>query len=236
MKRGKIRCNRCGSVFHSERALKQHVKNKHRQYYIARRLAPATIAALVVMAILLVAFQNQTASSGSANAFTVLTSYTKQSGEGPQEGMLAPDFNARTVDGEEISLSNFRGKKVVLWFMAVWCPSCAVVGPIIRDNQDQDTVVIVVDMWTESMLKDLGLLNKPGAPPPETEKDLTRFISSYGSDSWILVMDDYGLTKLYQLRYVDTTFVIGPDGRILLRSDGPVSSTLLRYALQKAAG
>ncbi|MDJ0268976.1 MAG: TlpA family protein disulfide reductase [Aigarchaeota archaeon] len=197
---------------------------------------PGTVIALVVIAIIttLVVFQNQTSSS-STNAFTVLTSYTTQSGEGPQEGMIAPDFTVRTLDGEEFSLSEFRGRKVVLWFMAVWCPSCAVVGPIIRDNQDQDTVVIVVDMWTEPILKDLGLLNKPGAPPPETGKDLTRFIDSYGSDSWLLVLDNYGLTKLYQLRYVDTTFVIGSDGRIILRSDGPVSSTLLRYALQKAA-
>jgi len=116
--------------------------------------------------------------------------------------------------------------------MAVWCPSCAAVGPIIRNNQPQDAVVIVVDMWTEPVLREAGLLNRPGTPPPETKQDPARFISTYGSKDWIL--DNYGLTKLYKLRYVDTTFVIGPDGEIMLRSDGPISTNLLRFALQKA--
>ena len=36
----------------------------------------------------------------------------------------AADFNLKTVDGKQISLESFKGKPLVLWFMAAWCPSC----------------------------------------------------------------------------------------------------------------
>ena len=37
-----------------------------------------------------------------------------------QIGMVAPDFTTRTLDGEKVSLSSFRGKAVLLKFWASW--------------------------------------------------------------------------------------------------------------------
>lgn len=355
MKKGH-RCDRCGSTFSSEKGLKQHMGDKHRGYYLARRISPIAVSLAVISIALLFLTQTpfwgppSTSSGGEGDVlegaltghedlamhmhslleiyvdgerltipagigilsdgrmryihthdssgqlhieapfkrgFTlgdffriwgkkldnecldnycgkvgvtvngepyigdprgivlrdrdvivinVLSSGTQLSGDaevGVQEGMLAPDFKATTLEGRSISLSDLRGRTVVLWFMATWCPSCAAVGPIIRDNQAEDTVVIVVDMWTEPVLKEAGLLDRPGTPPPERGQDLSRFISTYGDADWVLILDEYGLTRLYELQYVDTTFVIGPDGRIELRSDGPVSSSLLKFAIQK---
>jgi len=148
--------------------------------------------------------------------------------------MIAPEFTAVTLDDQKITLSQFKGKVVILWFMAVGCPSCASVGSIIKNNQPQDAVVIVMDVWTEPVLREAGLLNRLGLPSPETRSDLIHFIFTYGSKDWIPILDNYGLTHLYKIRYVDTTFIISPDGKIILRSDGPVSTNLLRFALQKA--
>ncbi len=33
-----------------------------------------------------------------------------------KEGDLAPDFRVKTHTGDEVSLSDYRGKTVVLWF------------------------------------------------------------------------------------------------------------------------
>ncbi len=44
--------------------------------------------------------------------------------EAPQPGYRAPGFSLRTLDGETLSLSELRGRTVVLNFWATWCPPC----------------------------------------------------------------------------------------------------------------
>lgn len=39
-------------------------------------------------------------------------------------GSLAPDFTLPDIEGKEISLSDFKGKTVLLTFWASWCPTC----------------------------------------------------------------------------------------------------------------
>jgi peroxiredoxin len=41
-----------------------------------------------------------------------------------REGDQAPEFRLSTVDGKQISLSDFRGKVVMVHFWATWCPPC----------------------------------------------------------------------------------------------------------------
>ena len=50
----------------------------------------------------------------------------------PQEGFLAPDFTLRTLDGGEITLSDLRGKAILLNFWATWCPPCRAEMPAMQ--------------------------------------------------------------------------------------------------------
>jgi hypothetical protein len=48
-----------------------------------------------------------------------------------------------------------------------------------------------------------------------------------------LVLDETGeLTKSWRIAYVDTTFVIDPEGNVVLRSDGPVTPPQLFGAIR----
>ena len=47
----------------------------------------------------------------------------------PQEGMAAPMFTVRTIDGKAISLSDLRGKVVVLNMWFIGCPACRAQKP-----------------------------------------------------------------------------------------------------------
>jgi cytochrome c biogenesis protein CcmG, thiol:disulfide interchange protein DsbE len=62
-------------------------------------------------------------------------------------GKAAPDFTLRSIDGEQVSLSDFRGKPVVLAFFASWCHPCEEELPVLqkvhRDYGDKLQVLIV---------------------------------------------------------------------------------------------
>jgi peroxiredoxin len=54
------------------------------------------------------------------------------------QGKPAIDFTLRTIDGEQIQLSGYRGKKVVhLIFWATWCPSCTSEVPKLKKLYDE---------------------------------------------------------------------------------------------------
>ncbi len=45
-------------------------------------------------------------------------------------GKPAPDFTLTTLDGQKVSLADFKGKVVLLKLATTWCPSC---GELTRD-------------------------------------------------------------------------------------------------------
>lgn len=50
----------------------------------------------------------------------------------PQIGDKAPDFTLKNIDGESVSLSDFRGKLVLLVFTSVYCAECKEQMPYIE--------------------------------------------------------------------------------------------------------
>ncbi len=123
----------------------------------------------------------------------------------------------KDIRGNTVDFSSFKGRRMAVWFMAAWCPSCAVAGQVLREAVRRvggDVVVVVVDMWTEENLRALGLLGSPGIPRPETETDLARFLERYGDAGWIAAMDRQGLIRTFGVRNVDTLYIIDGAGRI----------------------
>ena len=47
----------------------------------------------------------------------------------PQEGMKAPEFSLKTIDGKSVSSADLRGKVVVLNFWFIGCPVCRAIKP-----------------------------------------------------------------------------------------------------------
>lgn len=146
---------------------------------------------------------------------------------------VAPEFRVVDIDGNTISLSDYRGKYVIVWFMASWCPSCIYMSNIISQAVDgrDDVVVIMIDMWSKEFLEEAGILGKPGYPPPDTVDMLRSFKEKYGMDEWIAVMDNGSLVDLYNVRYIDTVFVVDRDGSIVLGGGNIVTVESLKLAL-----
>lgn len=68
----------------------------------------------------------------------------------PRVGAEAPDFTLTTLDGTQMSLRDFRGKKVILNFFATWCPHCRAETPTLvsyyNDMSDEGIVIVAVNL------------------------------------------------------------------------------------------
>jgi peroxiredoxin len=63
-------------------------------------------------------------------------------------GKPAPEFELPSVDGDTVSLSQFRGKPVVLAFFASWCHPCEEELPALEEIQQEygdDLQVVIVN-------------------------------------------------------------------------------------------
>jgi len=69
---------------------------------------------------------------------------------GTKIGDLAPGFTLKDLQGESISLSDFRGKVIILDFWASWCPPCRSSMPHLDEMrkryQSEGLVVIAVSL------------------------------------------------------------------------------------------
>jgi len=128
-----------------------------------------------------------------------------------KEGMKAPDFEGTDQNGNAIKLSDFTGKKIVLYFYPKDNTSgCTTEACNLRDNYssllEQGFVVIGVSPDSEKSHK--GFVSKYSLPFPliaDTEK---KILSDYGV---------WGEKKMYGRSYmgvIRTTFIIGEKGMI----------------------
>lgn len=70
----------------------------------------------------------------SAEADDAVTAQADSTGYIVRVGQLAPDFRITLTDGKQISLSELRGKVVVLQFTASWCGVCRKEMPFIEKD------------------------------------------------------------------------------------------------------
>ena len=126
-------------------------------------------------------------------------------------GDKAPDFNSKDQDGNEIKLSDFKGKKVVLYFYPKdSTPGCTAQACNLRDNyealQNQGYVVLGVSQDSEKSYK--KFIEKQSLPFPLLADEDHTVHNLYGT---------WGEKKMYGKTYMGTlrtTFVIDEEGKI----------------------
>lgn len=85
-------------------------------------------------------------------------------------GKPAVDFTLRTIDGEQIQLSGYRGKKFVhLIFWATWCPSCTMEVPKLKklhqEAQKKPYEILAIDVgYNDSLQKVRQFQERYGLP------------------------------------------------------------------------
>lgn len=126
-----------------------------------------------------------------------------------KEGDKAPEFNASDEAGNPISLSQFKGKKLILFFYPKDdTPGCTAENCNLRDNYAdlQEKGFAVVGVSPDNAKKHQGFKTKFGLPFPLIPDSDQQIMKMYGA---------WGEKQMYGRSYegvLRTTFVINEEG------------------------
>ena len=118
---------------------------------------------------------------------------------GPEIGKTAPDFTLKGLDGQEVSLSDFRGEPVLLNFWASWCGPCRLEMPFLQE---------IYEKWSG---KGLVLL---AVNLQENQGTVEDFIDDAGYTFPVLLAPGNKVPLSYNIRGIPATFFIDADGVI----------------------
>ena len=103
-----------------------------------------------------------------------------------EKGTTAPDFKLDDQDGNPVSLADFRGKKILLWFYPkASTPGCTIEGQEFRDEfqnfQEKNTVILGMSADSVKSQKNFGeKQNFPFSLVSDPEKTTIRKYEAIG--------------------------------------------------------
>jgi thiol-disulfide isomerase/thioredoxin len=113
-------------------------------------------------------------------------------------GDIAPDWTLKDLDGNEHTLSNYRGKIVIMDFWATWCGPCVLAMPGVQalheKYKDSGVVVFGMNCWESG--------------------DPAAFMKEKGFTYTTLLNAD-PVAQAYMVSGIPMFYIIGPDGRVM---------------------
>ena len=135
----------------------------------------------------------------------------------PQAGYLAPDFSLTTLQAEEITLSDYRGRPVILNFWATWCPPCRAEIPFFQQSQ----------------LKYNGRAIILGIDQAEPLSLVAPFVADLGMTYPILLDLESAVSDSYGVVALPTTFFIDSNGVVQKVHPGIISQGVLEDEIEQ---
>ena len=149
-------------------------------------------------------------------------------------GTAAPAFTLKTPQGQTVSLSDYKGKAVLLELFATWCPHCQAEAPhlaklaralapngvqFVSINGDSENAASVFAFHRYFALPYPALLDYQGSPSGSFTK-----LGAAGP-----------VSSAYRLPSFPTFYVIKPDGTIAWAAQGEQPDALLKQKLLAVA-
>ena len=118
-----------------------------------------------------------------------------------QFGEPAPDFQLQNLDGERVSLSELRGRPVMLNFWATWCSPCRAEMPYIQE---------IYEGWTGKPPSVVILAVNVG----ESTSTAKSFMQNNNLSFPVLLDIKQDVARKYKITAIPTTLFIDKDGII----------------------
>jgi thiol-disulfide isomerase/thioredoxin len=166
----------------------------------AKKKSKSLLIGLVILAFFIILiFINLQSNTSPSNPNTPISSNKN----------LAEDFSLKLINGTIVKLSDFKGKPVLIWFVATWCSSCWNGAELLAKNYypkfyELGVIIITIQLYNN--------LNQPGM---SMEEFASRFIGGM-KQNWYIGVSDPKTTQLYDPEgYPDVYYIINKQGYII---------------------
>src|SRR6266446_7668805 len=173
-------------------------------------------------------------------AITVVASGVLYAADVPPVGSAAPDFSSPDANGKTQSLSQYKGKYVVLeWFN----PEC----PCVKKHYGSDNMQKLQAEYTGKGVVWLTIdSNAPGTEGNISADQAKKIMGSWKTKQTALVLDpESKIAKLYGAKNTPNMVIVGPDGKIVYEgaidskatpnpADIPSSTNYVKAALDES--
>jgi len=134
---------------------------------------------------------------------------------------VAPGFTLESLAGDSVSLSSFRGKKVLVDFWASWCPPCrrelVEINEILSQHKEGDFKILCISV-------------------DQTKEAAQSYIDQMGYDFTVLHDSENGanvgkVANSYGVRGIPALFLVNEEGVVSWSNVGAVPKKTLKKVL-----
>lgn len=133
-------------------------------------------------------------------AYAEHASFDKMGVIPPKTSQPAPSFVAKNIKGQDVELSDFKGKVVLLNFWATWCGACIEEMASMQNlystlrAEGVEVLAVSIDRWNEDRIKDYVKNNQLTFP--------------------VLLDQNQKVRKKYHVMGLPTSYLIDGEGKI----------------------
>ncbi len=124
--------------------------------------------------------------------------------------------------GNDVKLSSFKGKPMIINFWATWCPPCQKEMPIFQS---------LFEEYGEEV--NFIMLNATQSKPTETSKKAKEYIAAHQYEFPVYFDQEYKAQMTYAVNSLPSTLIVDAEGMIQYAIRGPISKASLIKVLEE---
>jgi thiol-disulfide isomerase/thioredoxin len=129
--------------------------------------------------------------------------------------VYAGGWSIKDTEGVKYKLADLKGKWVVVNFWAPWCPPCLAEIPELNTLQQQHKDVLVIGVSEQYKRK----------------QEVTDVVKKLSVTYPVVFGDEDTAAEFGGIEGLPTTFIYSPEGKLVMRHDGPVTQQEIELSM-----